>query len=123
VGVTIKENNAGARIAEARGESEYIRQTGAARGAEVEAVGLARAKGYEAQAQALGAGSTALVNAVTALAEKGAKFMPDVLVSGGHGAALDGLAAVAMRLLGRNLDPAHPEATRKAEDGTASMNP
>jgi hypothetical protein len=59
VGVTIKENNAGARIAEARGESEYIRQTGAARGAEVEAVGLARAKGYEAQAQALGAGPTA----------------------------------------------------------------
>jgi hypothetical protein len=75
VGVTIKENNAGARIAEARGESEYIRQTGAARGAEVEAVGLARAKGYEAQA--LGAGPTALVNVVTALAEKGAKFVPD----------------------------------------------
>jgi SPFH domain / Band 7 family len=123
VGVTIKENNAGARIAEARGESEYIRQTGAARGAEVEAVGLARAKGYEAQAQALGAGPTALVNVVTALAEKGAKFVPDVLVSGGNTAALDGLAAAAMRLLGRNLSPAQPETTEKAADGTGSMNP
>jgi hypothetical protein len=81
--VTITENNAGARIAQARGESEYIRQTGAARGAEVEAVGLARAKGYEAQAQALGAGPTALVNVATALAGKGAKFVPDVLLSEG----------------------------------------
>ena len=106
VGVNIKENNAGARIAEARGESEYIRQTGAARGAEVEAVGLARAKGYEAQAQALGTGPTALVNVVSALAEKGAKFVPDVLVSGGNTAALDGLAAAAMRVLSRNLSPA-----------------
>lgn len=52
-------------------------------GAEVEAVGLARAKGYEAQAQALGAGPTALVNVATALAGKGAKFVPDVLLSEG----------------------------------------
>jgi hypothetical protein len=123
VGVNIKENNAGARIAEARGESEYIRQTGAARGAEVEAVGLARAKGYEAQAQALGAGPTALVNVVSALAEKGAKFVPDVLVSGGNTAALDGLAAAAMRVLSRNLSQAQPETIEKAADGAGSMNP
>jgi hypothetical protein len=123
VGVNIKENNAGARIAEARGESEYIRQTGAARGAEVEAVGLARAKGYEAQAQALGAGPTALVNVVSALAEKGAKFVPDVLVSGGNTAALDGLAAAAMRVLSRNLSPGRPETIEKAADGADSMNP
>lgn len=101
VGVAIKQNNADARIAEAGGEAEFIRQTGTARGAEVEAVGVARARGYEAQVRALGAGPTALVNVATALAEKGAKFMPDVLVSGGNGgAALDGLAAAAMKLLG-----------------------
>ena len=60
VGVAIKQNNADARIAEAGGEAEYIRQTGIARGAEVEAVGVARAKGYEAQVRALGAGPTAV---------------------------------------------------------------
>jgi precorrin isomerase len=112
VGVTIKQNNADARIAEAGGEAEYIRQTGTARGAEVEAVGLARAKGYEAQVRALGAGPTALVNVATALAEKGAKFVPDVLVSGGNGtAAIDGLAAAAMKLLARKSDTPEPVET------------
>ena len=105
VGVAIKQNNADARMAEAGGEAEYIRQTGNARGAEVEAIGVARAKGYEAQVRALGAGPTAVVNVATALAEKGAKFMPDVLVSGGNGgAALDGLAAAAMKLLGASSE-------------------
>ncbi len=98
VGVAIKTNNADARMAEATGEAEYIRKTGAAKGAEVEAVGLARAKGYEAQVAALGQTPTALVNVVSALAEKGARFVPEVLVTGsnGHG-AMDGLAATAMK--------------------------
>jgi hypothetical protein len=39
------------------------------RGAEIEAVGLARAKGFEAQKQALGAETTALVNVVSELAK------------------------------------------------------
>ncbi|HXB56323.1 MAG TPA: SPFH domain-containing protein, partial [Vicinamibacteria bacterium] len=43
VGVEIKTNNANARAKEGSGEAEYIRLTGTARGAEVEAVGLARA--------------------------------------------------------------------------------
>jgi hypothetical protein len=101
VGVTIKSNNAEARIAEANGESEFIRKTGAAKGAEVEAVGLARAKGYEAQVAALGANVTALVNVINALAESGARFVPEVLVTSGangHG-AIDGLAATAMQWL------------------------
>src|SRR5262249_4497363 len=42
VGVDIKKNNAAARVAEAGGEAEFIRQTGTAKGAEVEAIGLAR---------------------------------------------------------------------------------
>jgi SPFH domain / Band 7 family len=99
VGVNIKKNNADARVAEATGEAEYIRQTGTAKGAEVEAVGLARARGYRAQVEALGSNATAIVNVVAALAEGKAKFMPDVLVTGGGngGGALDGLAATAMR--------------------------
>ncbi len=102
VGVDIKKNNADARIAEATGESEYIRQTGTAKGAEVEAVGLARARGYRAQVEALGSNATAIVNVVSALAEGKAKFMPDVLVtgSGNGGGAFEGLAATAMRFFG-----------------------
>lgn len=101
VGVDIKTNNANARTEEARGEAEFIRQTGTARGAEVEAVGLARARGYEAQVRALGSNATALVNVVTALADGTSKFVPDILVASGAngGGALDGLAATAMRYL------------------------
>jgi hypothetical protein len=102
VGVDIKKNNADARIAEATGEAEFIRQTGIAKGAEVEAVGLARARGYRAQVEALGSNATAIVNVVAALAEGKAKFVPDVLVTGGSngGGALDGLAATAMKFFG-----------------------
>lgn len=101
VGVNIKKNNADARVAEATGEAEYIRQTGTAKGAEVEAVGLARARGYRAQVEALGSNATALVNVINALAEGKAKFVPDVLVTGGNGGgAIEGLAATAMRFLG-----------------------
>ena len=100
VGVDIKTNNANARTAEARGEAEYIRQTGTARGAEVEAVGLARAKGYQAQVEALGSNATALVNVITALSQGMSKFVPDILVTSGSGSgAMDGLAAAAMRFL------------------------
>ena len=102
VGVDIKKNNADARTAEATGEAEFIRQTGTAKGAEVEAVGLARARGYRAQVEALGSNATAIVNVVTALSEGKAKFVPDVLVaSGGNGGgAFEGLAATAMRFFG-----------------------
>jgi hypothetical protein len=103
VGVDIKTNNANARTEEARGEAEYIRQTGTARGAEVEAVGLARARGYQAQVQALGSNATALVNVITSLSEGTSKFVPDILVtSGSGGGAMDGLAATAMRFLAGN---------------------
>jgi hypothetical protein len=82
VDITIKENGARARKAEASGEATYIEQTGRARGAEIEAVGLARAKGFEAQAQALGAEATASVNVVSELVKSGSRFVPDILVTG-----------------------------------------
>jgi len=101
VNVEIKGNNATARKAEADGEATYIRETGAAKGAEVEAIGMARAKAYEAQVRALGQEPTAMVNAITALADRGVKFVPEVLVSGSNGSgSLDGLAGTLMRWLG-----------------------
>jgi len=83
VGVDIRTNDANARTAEARGEAEFILQTGTARGAEVEAVGLARARGYEAQVRALGSNATTLVNVITALVDGSSKFVPDILVTSG----------------------------------------
>lgn len=124
VGVDIKTNNANARIAEANGEATYIRETGAAKGAEVQAVGLARAKGYEAQVQALGPIPTALVNAINALAERQVKFVPDVLVTGGGGAsALDGLAGALMQHLNIGSARAGMVTTPGAAEETAMAGP
>jgi hypothetical protein len=121
VGVDIKTNNANARTEEARGEAEFIRQTGTAKGAEVEAVGLARARGYEAQVRALGSNATALVNVITALADGSTKFVPDILVTSGSngGGPLDGLAATAMRYLGGNGGKSLP-GTQAAETGAGT---
>jgi hypothetical protein len=103
VGVDIKINNANARKAEAEGEAAYISETGAAKGAEVEAVGLARAKGFEAQVKALGGNATALVNIIGQLADSQVKFVPEVLVTGGNGnGAVEGLAGSLMRFLNMN---------------------
>jgi regulator of protease activity HflC (stomatin/prohibitin superfamily) len=99
VGVTIKTNQASARRAEAEGESYYIEQTGKAKGAEVRAVGLAKAEAYDAQVKSFGANATAFVNAVDALSKSGNRFVPEILVSGASGGAFDGLAATLMKYL------------------------
>ena len=101
VNVDIEVNNANAQKAKGEGEGSYIRQTGTAKGAEVEAVGLARAKAFQAQAEALGQSPTAIVNAITVLAEKGIKLVPETLVMGGSGSgAIEGLAASLMGYFG-----------------------
>lgn len=99
VGIDIKTNNATARTAEGRGEAAFIQQTGAAKGAEIEAVGMANAKAFKAQVDAFGQTPTAIVNIVKALAEKNIKVVPDILVSGGSGGGLEGLAATLMKYL------------------------
>ena len=129
VGVAIKKNNADARVAEAAGEAAYIRETGTAKGAEVEAIGLARAKGFQAQVDALGPNATALVNVIAALSEGRAKFVPDILVTGGSGSgALDGLAATAMRFLngggsGKAAQPAPAAPTESAAPSASAALP
>ena len=91
VEITIKENGARARKAEADGEATYIEQTGRARGAEIEAVGLARAKGFAAQTAALGADATATVNVVSELVKSQSRFVPDILVTGSGDATSAGI--------------------------------
>jgi hypothetical protein len=102
VGVEIATQTAAARKKQADGEATYISETGRAKGAEVEAVGLARAKGFEAQVRALGQGPTAVINVATALAERGVKIVPEILSVGGGG-TLDGVGATLMKYLGERV--------------------
>jgi uncharacterized membrane protein YqiK len=108
---------------EARGESEYIKQTGTAQADVIRAQGtaqadviraqgLSKAEGFRAQNEAIGSASTTLVNIATVLAEKGIQLVPQILVAGG-GTALDGLAATLTKALAGNSNllssPAKPD--------------
>lgn len=84
--------------AEGRGDSYYVSETGKAKGAEIEAVGLARAKAAEELRKALGEHGTTLVNAIDAAMKGDKKIMPEILVAGGNG-SMDGLAATLMKFL------------------------
>jgi len=94
VAVDIQTNNANARKAEADGEATYITKLGAAEASKIEAMGLAKAKGFEKQKEAVGAQATALVNAIQAIADGKVNVMPEVLVVGGGGGAMEALASV-----------------------------
>jgi uncharacterized membrane protein YqiK len=109
VSVDINRSRANARKAEAEGEAAFVELTGSAEGsrrraiglgdaAAVEALGLAKARGYQAQVESLGAGPTAAVAIAGAISEGKLDVMPDVLVTGGGG-AIEGLAAAFMRSL------------------------
>lgn len=97
VEIAIKTNEAEARKQEADGEATYIKETGAAQAAEVEAVGMAKAKAFLAQVKAIGKTETAIVNALTVLAENNVDIMPDILVAGSNTSSIDGLAATLMK--------------------------
>jgi uncharacterized membrane protein YqiK len=112
VSVDINRARATARIAEADGEAAFVRVTGEAEGsrrraiglgdaAAVQALGLAKAKGYEAQVRSLGSTPTAAVAIAGALSEGKLDVVPEVLVTGGGG-ALEGLAAAFMKSLNGN---------------------
>ena len=125
VGVDIKKNNAEARKAEADGDATYIERTGTAQGAQVRAVGLARAEAYQKQVAALGQGSTALVNAIDSLVKSAVPFVPNILVAGGGGSSsgvLEGLAALLMRKLdgGNAADPTVAAAEIPPQGGPAA---
>jgi regulator of protease activity HflC (stomatin/prohibitin superfamily) len=113
VGVQIQANHAEARENEGKGEAAYVELTGRAEATKVQAIGLANAKatealglaratGFEAQKEALGGGATALVAVANAVAEGHITVVPDVLVTGGGGGPVDGLAATLMRYLTDN---------------------
>ena len=135
VSVDINRARAAARKAEADGEAAFVELTGAAEGsrrraiglgdaAATQALGLARAKGYEAQIRSLGSGPTAAVAIANAVSEGKLTVVPEVLVTGGGG-AIEGLAATFMRALNGKPEAngdTHRQAARKqdAEDAAKS---
>lgn len=109
VSVEIERSRAEAARARADGEASVITVTGAAEAtrtrdigsasaAAEEALGLARAKGFDAQRRAIGSDQTALVAALREVAAGHVKIVPDVQVSGESG-VIGGLGALLMRSL------------------------
>ncbi len=114
VNVTIEGNKAAAikinadayqykKEAEGRGDSFYTQETGRAKGAEVEAVGMARAKAAEQLKLAVGEQSTTLVNAIDAVMKGDKKIMPEILVMGGNNGSLDGLMATLTKMFSERI--------------------
>ena len=91
---------------------------GDATAAAEEALGLARAKGFEAQRQAIGSEQTALVAALREVGAGHVKIVPDIQV-GGEGGVLGGLGAMLMRNLATNADGS-PEGRSSDELGNGS---
>jgi regulator of protease activity HflC (stomatin/prohibitin superfamily) len=90
LGVTVQHDKAAARKAEADGEAFYLSETGKAAAVAVEAEGLARAKGYKAQVDALGDDNTARINITRELANAKVAIVPQIATGSGGGTS-DGL--------------------------------
>jgi uncharacterized membrane protein YqiK len=109
VSIDIETANAQAARARAQGEAAVITTTGDAEAtrtraigeataAAEQALGLARAKGFSAQRDAIGAAQTALVAALREVSSGHVKIVPDIQV-GNEGGVLGGVGALLMRSL------------------------
>lgn len=116
VSVDIERSRASAASARAEGEASVITLTGAAEATRTRAVGeanaaaeqalgLARAKGFQAQREAIGAEQTAMVAALREVAAGNVKIVPDIQV-GSEGGVVGGLGALLMRSLAVGSGPA-----------------
>ena len=105
VGIKIAENQAMAKKAQAQGDAALIEATGRAEAVKIEAAGLARAKGYEAQVKALGSTQTAVINVAAALAEGKVKIGPEILSLGGASGGLESLIGATTHLITKRPQP------------------
>lgn len=123
VQIQIERNKAEARIQQAKGEATYLTEVGRAKAVEVEAMGLAQAKGYEAQVVALGAEGTAVVNVVNALVRSNTRFVPDILVQSGNNGG-DPMAAMSAGVFGflKNMRAAGTSAPTTLEPTSTAMS-
>jgi uncharacterized membrane protein YqiK len=128
VSIDIEKANAQAARARAQGQADVITTTGDAEATRTRAIGeaeaaaeqasgLARAKGFEAQRQAIGSGQTALVAALREVASGDVKIVPDIQVGAEGGGVIGGLGALLMRTLADDREPARttPQRLDKGE--------
>jgi uncharacterized membrane protein YqiK len=119
VSIDIETASAQAARARAQGQADVITTTGGAEATRTRAVGeaeaaaeqalgLARAKGFEAQRQAIGAAQTALVAALREVASGDVKIVPDIQVGADAGGVIGGLGALLMRSLADGGDDRGP---------------
>jgi uncharacterized membrane protein YqiK len=87
-------------------EATRTRDIGSATAAAEEALGLARAKGFEAQTRAIGSEQTAFVAALREVGAGHVKIVPDIQVGGDSG-VIGGLGAMLMRTLATNNSIGH----------------
>jgi uncharacterized membrane protein YqiK len=113
VSIDIEKSRAEAARARADGEASVITVTGAAEASRTrdignanaaaeQALGLARAKGFDAQRRAIGAEQTALVAALREVGTGHVKIVPDIQVGADSGGVIGGLGALLMRNLATN---------------------
>lgn len=113
VSIDIERSRAEANRARADGEASVITVTGAAEAqrtrdignasaAAEEALGLARAAGFDAQRRAIGSEQTAMVAALREVAAGDVKIVPDIQVGSDGGGVIGGLGALLMRSLAEN---------------------
>lgn len=117
VSIDIETSRAAAAKARAEGESSVITITGAAEASRTrdlgdaaaaaeEALGLARAKGFDAQRRAIGSEQTAMVAALREVGAGHVKIVPDIQVGSEGGGVIGGLGALLMRSLAEGSGPA-----------------
>jgi uncharacterized membrane protein YqiK len=118
VSIEIETANAQSARARAQGQADVITTTGGAEAtrtraigeaeaAAEQALGLARAKGFAAQTEAIGSSQTALVAALREVSAGHVKIVPDIQVGTEGGGVIGGLGALLMRSLA-NGDAPHP---------------
>lgn len=120
VSIDIEKSRASAARARADGEAAVITMTGAAEASRTrdigaanaaaeEALGLARAKGFDAQRRAIGSEQTAMVAALREVGAGHVKIVPDIQVGSDGGGVIGGLGALLMNSLaqGSGVGPDH----------------
>ncbi len=133
VSIDIERSRAEAARARAEGEAAVITTTGAAEAtrtraigeaaaAAEEALGLARAKGFDAQRRAIGAEPTALVAALREVGAGHVKIVPDIQV-GSEAGVIGGLGAMLMGSLAARDGAASSSGNGPAPPDTAAGTP
>ena len=126
VSIDIEKSRASAARARADGEAAVITMTGAAEASRTrdigaanaaaeEALGLARAKGFDAQRRAIGSEQTAMVAALREVGAGHVKIVPDIQVGSDGGGVIGGLGALLMNSLAQGSGVG-------AENGNGSGN-